>query len=252
MKRPEAVWKDKWEKREKVLEKENLCFFPLWDYEYELMFGILQAENAVRPGKTCMETGSGTGRLSLRLAENGASSLLLDVSKEAIVFSKRLATLRHVEADFIVGSILNLPFVSSCLDFVWNGGVLEHFMPEDQERIIHEALKVLKPGGKFIAIVPNKRALLYNSFRILSMKIKMWPFGYEEPLSIEDFRKFAPKPQKFYSSGWLFCQLSHIFLPVITLIIHKSLEFLEGLLKSNLVKIEKSRPGFLLAAVWVK
>jgi len=251
MKPPEEVWRRKWERREKTYPN-NLHRFPMWNYEYELMYSILIKEKVVSPGKTCLEAGSGTGRLSLKLGEDGVKPVLLDISKKAIEFSKKLAHRKNVEADFVVGSVLSLPFRSSCLDVVWSGGVLEHFTPKKQELIIRESLRVLKTKGKLITIVPDRRARLYNFLRILSMKMKTWPFGYEEPLAVEDFEKFSPKPMAFHSCGWIFCQFSHVFIPGITPAIKRLIIVLEHLLKSNFIAIEKSRPGLILAAVWVR
>lgn len=251
MKRTEDVWRDKWKKWEKTLGKENQL--PLWNYEYELTYSILTGENVISRGKTCLEAGSGTGRMSLRIARDGAKPILFDVSKKAIEFSKRLFILKNVEADFVVGSILNLPFRPSCLDIVWSAGVLEHFTPEKQQMIVHESLRVLRQKGKFIAIVPNRRALFYNFFRILSQKVKAWPFGYEEPLTVEDFKKFSPKPLAFHSCGWIFTQFNHIFMGGVAVLIRgKVMNFIECVLKSHYIAIEKSRPGLILAAVWVK
>lgn len=251
MKRTEDVWREKWEKWEKPLGKENQL--PLWNCEYELMYSILTSENAISRGKTCLETGSGTGRMSLRIAKDGAKLILLDVSKKAIEFSRRLFIVKNVEADFVVGSILNLPFRPSCLDIVWSAGVLEHFTPEKQQIIVHESLRVLKQKGKLIAIVPNRKARFYNLFRILSQKVKAWPFGYEEPLTVEDFKKFSPKPLAFHSCGWIFTQFNHIFMGWIAVLIRGVvMNFIESMLKSYYVAIEKSRPGLILAAVWVK
>lgn len=247
MRRTEDVWRDKWKK---TLGKEDQVL--LWNYEYELTYSILTRENAISKGKTCLEAGSGTGRMSLRIAKDGAKPILLDVSKKAIEFSKRLAILNNVEANFVVGSIINMPFRSSCLDVVWSSGVLEHFTLEKQRIIVHESLRVLKQKGKLITIVPNRKALFYNLFRILSQKIKGWPFGYEEPLTVEDFQKFSPKPLAFHSCGWIFTQFSHIFIPGTVLIRGVVINFIQSLLKSHYITIEKSRPGLLLSAVWVK
>lgn len=251
MKPTEEVWKRKWEKREKTYPK-NLHQFPLWNYEYELMYSILLKEKVVSSGKACLEAGSGTGRLSLKLGEYGVKPILLDISKKAIAFSKKLAGRKNVKADFMVGSVLSLPFRSSCLDVVWSGGVLEHFTYTKQQLIIRESLRVLKTKGKLITIVPNRKARVYNFFRILSMKMKVWPFGYEEPLTVEDFYRFSAKPTAFHSCGWIFCQFSHIFIPGIASATRLILRFLERILKSNFIAVQKNRPGLLLAAVWIK
>jgi len=141
MRKPENVWKELW-------LKTKLSQIPQWDYGCELVYYILNRANITYSGKKCLETGSGTGRVSLKLGEEGATSILLDTSKEALRFSKIRAQLRKVDADFVAGSILCLPFRSSSLDVVWSEGVLEHFTFKDQRLIISESLRTLKTKGR--------------------------------------------------------------------------------------------------------
>lgn len=241
MKRPEESWQEFW-------RKVNLNLISRWDPRYESTYYILIKENVVFKDKICLEGGSGTGRVSLRLGEEGAVPILLDVSKKAVKFSKNMARKMHVAAHFMVGSVLNLPFRSSSQDLVWSEGVFEHFVFEQQQVILSESLRVLKIKGKLILIVPNRKAWIYNLLRIISMRMRKWPYGYEEPLTIEDFNKFSPEPIAFHSYGmWRQFIFAAEFLPG-----SKVLILLVYLLFKVLRNADKFCPGLLLATVWVK
>jgi len=239
--RPEKTW-------EKVWQKYDWDEFSKWDYESELVYSLLVREFNRYTDQLCLEGGCGTGRISFKLAQSGAHAILLDTSKTAVEFSKK--SQKETNSYFVVGSIFRLPFRSSSLDFVWNAGVLEHFQFKEQQAAISEFLRVLKSGRKLIVVVPNKKAYFYNLFRILSMKMKTWPFGYEEPLSRKEFEKFSPKPSEFLSCGLLwqltFCVYVRLFSRGLTIILKKLLG------ASFLAKIDKTCPGYLIAGIFHK
>ena len=58
----------------------------------------------------------------------------------------------------VKGNILeNLPFNNESFDIVFSHDVLEHFTVDESQRIFDVVYPVLKNGGKFINVVPNKR-----------------------------------------------------------------------------------------------
>lgn len=239
--RPEKTW-------ERIWQQYDWEEFPKWDYESELVYSLLIREFGHYAGQLCLEGGSGTGRISFKLAESGAHAILLDTSKTALEFSKK--NQKETNSYFVVGSIFKLPFRVSSLDFVWNAGVLEHFKFKEQQAAISEFLRVLKSGRKLTVIVPNRKAYFYNLFRVLSIKMKTWPFGYEEPLSRKEFEKFSPKPVEFLSCGLLwqliFCIYIRLFSSGLTSVIKKLLRV------PFFAKIDKNCPGYLLAAIFRK
>ena len=61
------------------------------------------------------------------------------------------------------GNILqNLPFEPESFDIVFSHDVLEHFEAEESQKIFEVVFPVLKPGGKFINVVPNKLGYEYG------------------------------------------------------------------------------------------
>lgn len=53
-----------------------------------------------------------------------------------------------------------LPFPDNCVDMIYSCHLLEHFRYPDLMKLLHECLRILKPGGVFSAAVPNARIYL--------------------------------------------------------------------------------------------
>lgn len=239
----ERVWKELWER----LKRKDA---PLWNYSSELEHSILIREVPKLAGKRCLETGSGTGRVSLRLRQSEARVILLDVSKEAIEFSRRLFSRANEQADFMVASILALPFRLSSIDLLWNSGVLEHFKPSEQQLAISEALHVLRNEGKLIVIVPNRESRFVEFFTTLSIRMRTWPYGYAKPLSTNDFTKLPFKPTSIASFGFLW-QLRYIYIPVLQTVANAFFSIARHIFP-YLEEIDKNYPGYFLVATFVK
>jgi SAM-dependent methyltransferase len=128
-----------------------------------------------------MEAGCGRGRISARLCQEGASVTCLDIAPEALDMA-RTHFPPTVAADFVQGSILSMPR-NRRYDIVWNAGVLEHFVADDQRQSVGEFLDLLEPGGKVILLTPYSRSLFYRVAKFVLEKTGRWPFGRETPLT---------------------------------------------------------------------
>jgi len=243
--RPEDVWK-------KIWKRMNRNDAPSWDYISAFVLYILTKEIKKFSGKLCLEAGSGSGRVSIRLAERGAQAILLDTSKEAIEFSKEIARRRNTDAYFIVGSIFSLPFKKESLDVIWNAGVLEHFDLQKQQLALDEFLGCLKHEGATAIIVPNRHAFFYDIARRVAMRTNTWPFGYEQPLSHSDFENFNPAPNTIFSVGFLH-QLNVIYVRFVGMLISRYLvKIMKGVMGKLYQVIDTKVPGYFLVAIWLK
>lgn len=54
-----------------------------------------------------------------------------------------------------------LPFLNESLDFVYSSHLLEDFPPEDRKRVMAEWLRVLRPGGNLVILVPERARWAY-------------------------------------------------------------------------------------------
>jgi ubiquinone/menaquinone biosynthesis C-methylase UbiE len=226
---------------------------PKWDETSEHVFDIMRRCLSYEPGSVLLETGSGTGRVSIRLArEKNIYAVLLDASVRAIKLSKEIAKNQSVEnVGYIVGSLLDLPIRDGVANIVWSSGVIEHFESENQRQALKESCRCLEHGGLLISIVPNKQAVIYNIGRILAMKIGTWPYGYEEPLSPEDFKQIAASPFTVYSTGFLF-QLSFIYIPYVSTVVRRLTFGMKIFFRRIYEKLDRELPGYFLVAKWAK
>lgn len=241
----EKDWRNIW-------NKTCVSRIPEWDQLSNIIFSFLNKIVPSFKGKTVLEGGSGTGRISLKISQlGGADVLLIDISRKIVKYSRKVARHKGVPAEFIVASIFALPIKSECLDIVWSSGVLEHFDFARQQSAILESMRCLNNLGKNIVIVPNKRAFVYNWLRILSMKLGKWPLGYEEPLSRKDMNKIYPSPCYIYSTGF-FQQFLVVSVPYVSVFFKGLLRILQSILGNAFHYIDRVIPGYLLIGVFIK
>jgi len=96
-----------------------------------------------KPGESILDLGCGDGQLTERLAATGAIVTGVDVSPEM------LAAARSRGIDAHEGSAELLPFADRSFDAVFSNAVL-HWV-RDQDTMMAEVRRVLKPGGRFVA-----------------------------------------------------------------------------------------------------
>jgi SAM-dependent methyltransferase len=105
----------------------------------------------LKPGETVLDLGSGGGVdvfLSAKKMGSGGKVYGLDMTDEMLTLARenqREAGVENVE--FIKGEIENIPLPDGSLDVVISNCVLN--LSADKSRVLREAFRVLKPGGRF-------------------------------------------------------------------------------------------------------
>jgi SAM-dependent methyltransferase len=151
-----------------------------WDVLSHTILTTLHREIAAFEGIAVMEAGCGTGRISARMCQAGASVACLDIAPEALELARGRFP-PGAAASFVLGSILSVPRGQS-YDAVWNAGVLEHFSLEDQRLAIGEFIDVLRPGGKLVLLTPYAGSVLYRAAKAFLEQTGRWPYGQETPV----------------------------------------------------------------------
>lgn len=127
------------------------------------------------PNKKIIEAGSGTGILSTYLASLGFDSVAIDIDKDILNLSKKIAKEYGAKnkPKFMINSILELNYKNKEFDVSFSNGVLEHF--SDKE-IIKTIKKQLKIANTVIVGIPTKyfddNEAMYGDERFL--KLKFW------------------------------------------------------------------------------
>lgn len=119
----------------------------------------LEHLRALLPGEgRTLEVGSGSGRLSCFLAEQGYRTVCLDFSLAALAAARTNYAAARVSGKFVAGDGFGLPFPDGRFDVVLSTGLFEHFA--EPSPIVREMVRVLRSGGLFYSdIVPRKFSL---------------------------------------------------------------------------------------------
>ncbi len=107
----------------------------------------------LRPGETVLDLGAGGGidvLLSARRVAPTGKASGLDMTDEMLALARenqRKAGIENVE--FLKGEIENIPLPDNSVDVVISNCVIN--LSGDKDRVLSEALRVLKPGGRLAA-----------------------------------------------------------------------------------------------------
>ena len=99
-----------------------------------------------------LEAGCGPAANALNLALRGVEVAGIDVSENALNAAREAFAQRGLDGEFVAGDIRRIPFPDQSFDFVYAGGVVEHF--RETEQAIAEMVRVLRPGGRLLLTVP--------------------------------------------------------------------------------------------------
>lgn len=107
------------------------------------------------PAEKVLDVGCGTGSLAIAVkAKAGATADVhgIDAAPEMIEVASRKAARRKVDVRFQVGLIEDIPFPDGQFDLALSTLMLHH-LPDDLKRTgFAEIRRVLKPGGRFLAV----------------------------------------------------------------------------------------------------
>src|SRR5918995_1646853 len=103
------------------------------------------------PGEVVLDLGSGGGidvLLSARRVAPGGKAYGLDMTDEMLELARRNQAAASVEnAEFLKGEIEDVPLPDQHVDVVISNCVIN--LSTEKQRVIGEAFRVLKPGGRF-------------------------------------------------------------------------------------------------------
>ncbi len=154
-------------------------------------FKIIEGCININKPKKVIEVGCRSGITTLLLSkEYNFHPFFLDISEGALTQVYINANELGIEdkITLIRGNALQIPFDDNCFDFVWSGGVNEHFKGGERQIIFNEMVRITKVGGSTLVGVPNKYYLPLTINKHISMKRGTWAFGYEEPYTTKELR----------------------------------------------------------------
>ena len=138
-----------------------------WDYEQKRAFRYkLQdyMQEAFRfadfEGQSVLDIGCGAGIDAAEFARHGAKVTAIDLTQTGVELTRNLLTEARLSAIVRQADVCDLPFEDARFDCVYTYGVLHHI--PNVNKALFEIQRVLKTGGKVMAMLYNKDSLLYG------------------------------------------------------------------------------------------
>ncbi|HLD72435.1 MAG TPA: class I SAM-dependent methyltransferase [Candidatus Nanoarchaeia archaeon] len=157
------------------------------DFSYQLLGDIKD--------KRLLEIACGSGAQALFFCREGAELAAIDISEKSISETRKVLTennFRQVQVKKMDARALS--FQENTFDLVYFNSLLMHIKDEDQDKVIQESLRVLKPGGKLIFIETLKHWLFAFPYRTFS------PYRHSRPeyIPFKFLKKIQAKHREFY------------------------------------------------------
>ena len=109
----------------------------------------------LEPGQSVLDVGCGTGSMAIAAKRQvGSSGTVqgIDASPEMIARARKKAGTAGVDVAFTHGIVESMPFADGQFDIVLNAMMLHHLPRGARAQCAREMRRVLKPGGRVLAV----------------------------------------------------------------------------------------------------
>jgi arsenite methyltransferase len=160
----------------------------------------------LNPGETALDLGSGGGidvLLSAKRVGPTGKAYGLDMTDEMLTLANENKRKSGVEnAEFLKGEIENIPLPDNSVDVIISNCVIN--LSADKDRVLREAFRVLKPGGRFAVSDVVTRGEIAPAIR---QSVLLWvgcvagaldENDYKSKLSVAGFQLIEIEPTRVY------------------------------------------------------
>lgn len=128
-----------------------------------------------------LDLGTGVGHMAIEFAKNGSVVTGMDISEKQIKMAKMISEWECLKIHYIVAPCEKLPFTDHSFDIITANQCWLYF---DQEKIIPEIKRVLKPNGKLMVShfswLPYKGGIANESEKLILKYNPSWSAaGYQ-------------------------------------------------------------------------
>jgi ubiquinone/menaquinone biosynthesis C-methylase UbiE len=179
-------------------------------YHERLLWPFLDRVARERPGGRALDLGCGTAVVTVALARRGLDVVGVDHSPEMLEIGRRKLAEAGLPATLETGDVRALRFGDGEFDCVTIQGLLHHL--EELEPCLHEAMRVLRPGGFLYVSEPMRDATPAKRFSLAAWsRLPRRPRGetghqvesVEEPLSAAELRRALDELELTYRVEFL-------------------------------------------------
>src|SRR5208282_6178742 len=114
----------------------------------------------ISPSQNFLEVGAGDCALALEVAKMAAKVYAIDVSAK---LTESITPPKNFELRVSDGSSIDVP--DNTVDVAYSNQLMEHLHPDDALRHVQEVYRVLKPGGRYVCVTPNRLGGPYDISR---------------------------------------------------------------------------------------
>ncbi len=197
----------------------------------------------LQPGETVLDLGSGGGidvLLSAKRVGPSGKAYGLDMTDEMFSLARENQKKAGVEnVEFLKGAIENIPLPDNSVDVIISNCVIN--LSGDKDRVLREAFRVLKPGGRLAISDVVVRGEVPADIR---KNVELWvgcvagaleEFEYRDKLFSAGFETIDIEPTRVYK-----VEEAHDFLAAAGLDVDKVAPLIDGKFMSAFVRATKS------------
>lgn len=153
-------------------------------------------------GKKVLDVGCGAGVDLARFAKGGADVTGVDLAESAITLARKNFEIQGLKGDLRVASGESLPFPDDSFDYVFAHGVVQY--TADDQKLVDECRRVVKPGGEVLFQVYNRISWLNVLGKVMKVGLehedapvlKKYSWSEFERL-LRGFREVTIVPERF-------------------------------------------------------
>ena len=163
-------------------------FADLDEYHFDKLHHLLRLiDFDAQRGKAVLDVGCGAGVDAVRFASSGAVVTAVDIAPAAVDLATRNFEHRHLSADVREADGERLPFADSSFDFVFAHGVVQY--TTDDQALVNECRRVLRPGGVAVFQVYNRVSWLNLLSKIMKVGLEHEDAPVLKKYSIGEFQR---------------------------------------------------------------
>ena len=125
-------------------------------------------------------------------AGRGAHAFGVDISGAIVADARAGFTAAGLALGGVRGDVRTLPFRSGSFDAIYSMGTVEHF--DDTDGALREIFRVLRPGGRAVIGVPNRRDPFLRPALVAALyQLGLYDYGFEKSYARPVFRRMLER-----------------------------------------------------------